>query len=338
MVARERSKELVRVGIDIGATTLQVAIVCRGKLFERSYPNTTVGHADIVRRLSSYKSEIRVCAEATGAYGLDLFKAIADASVALMVINPRAAAHYAKAAMRRAKTDRVDAAGLADLAGRDDFKPWTAPSQAVFDLRAAARRIGAIKDLIVVEKNRLKAATATNQTPNYVLVDIEDNIAALEARADKMAKHALELARGDATLARGITILDSVPGIGAASAVVLFAELAVLPKEMTAKQVVAFAGLDPRPKESGTSVRGRRPISRQGSSRLRKALYFPALTAGTQKKGPLMDAYDGLIARGKKPMIAVVALMRRMLSISWTLLRRDELFDVARFGKRAETP
>jgi transposase len=121
-----------------------------------------------------------------------------------------------------------------------------------------------------------------------------------------------------------------VPGIARASAIALLAELAVLPGDMTARQWVAHAGLDPRHHESGTSVRGHTRISKVGNSRLCAALFMPALVA-IQHAPTVRAYYQALLERGKKPKQAIVAVMRKLLHAIHGMVQHDADFDGRRF-------
>ena len=122
------------------------------------------------------------------------------------------------------------------------------------------------------------------------------------------------------TEGKQITIVDLAPEIA--------------PSDMKAKQWVAFAGLDPRPFESGTSTKKPRSISRAGNRYLRDALYFPALVASQQDEH-VSAYYQKLLAAGKKPKQAIVAIMRKMLLALWGMLHTGTSWDGSKFYKMA---
>ena len=144
----------------------------------------------------------------------------------------------------------------------------------------------------------------------------------------------LQLVRGVPTLTAKLAHLVSAKGIGETSAMRILAELLVLPDDLAAPQWVAHAGLDPRPYESGTSIHRPRRISKVGNRHLRAALYMPALVA-IQHEPNIKAFYDKLIAAGKKPMQAVVAVMRKLLHAIWGMLKHDQDFDGEKFFRIA---
>ena len=121
-----------------------------------------------------------------------------------------------------------------------------------------------------------------------------------------------------------------MPGIAELSAMKLDAELGLLADGLTAAQWVAQAGLDPRPQESGTSLKAPRRISKQGNAKLRAALFMPALAA--IRKDPNVNAfYNALLARGKLKMQAITAVMRKLLHAIWGILKHRKEWDGSKF-------
>jgi transposase len=118
----------------------------------------------------------------------------------------------------------------------------------------------------------------------------------------------------------------TTPGIGETSALQILGELAVLPDTLDARQWVAFAGLDPLQFTSGNSVEKKPRISRGGSRHLRRALYMPALVA-IRHEPHLRAFYQRLLARGKAPLQAVVAVMRKLLHAFFAMFRSDHSYD-----------
>jgi len=310
----------------------------------RRFANTPAGHRSLVAwltstlreteapaRPSAEASSIRVVIEATGRYGLDLALALHRTDrVQVMVANPKAVRHHAKAQMRRTKTDGVDATILADYAQRMPFTPWTPPSREGRQLRAIARRIQALTHDRAREKNRLEAHTASADACEVVTNDIEVNLRHLTRRIDELMRQALKVISGCTDLAAGAGHLMSVRGIAEKSAILLLGELAVLPSGMSVREWVAHAGLNPAAHESGTSVRAPERISKIGNARIRGALYMPAHVA-IQREPSVGAFYQKLLDRGKPKMVAIVAVMRKLLHAIYGMLKHGEDFDGTKF-------
>jgi len=206
-----------------------------------------------------------------------------------------------------------------------EFTRWEAPSAAVLELRELGRRQSELVHAAVDEKNRLhaKSVAAISAT---VVNDVKTHIAQIEKRITQIEKAAVAVVDHDDDLREQFQILTAMTGVGRRSAIQLLTELAVLDPTMTVKQLVAYAGLDPRVYESGSSVQKPARISKMGNARLRAILYMIALSAMRHDRGARLF-YAQMVARGKKPMQALVAVMRKLLHGIWIVLQRRVPFD-----------
>jgi transposase len=290
------------------------------------FANTPDGHQCLIRMLQLAGSEIHVCMEATGLYGLDLALALHAAGIAFMIANPRSVRNFARAMMQRSKTDKLDAIVLREYAARMPFEPWRPPSPQALHLMAIAHRIQALTRMITAEKNRLHAASLSRALPAVVRHDLARSIQSLERALKRLTLAALELVMSDPQLARRNELLLSVPGIGVTSALNVLAEILRLGPDCGVRQWVAFAGLDPRHYTSGTSVAKKTIISKSGNAHLRRALYMPALVT-VQHEPHFRGFYQHLVARGKTKLQAIVAVMRKLLHAIYGMFKHNQLFD-----------
>lgn len=320
--------EFIACGIEVSAQCLELCLAHpSGDLEHRQVSNTRAGHKQVVAWLERCERPVRACMEATGVYGLDLaLRLSASTGLELMVANPRAARRFAEALMTRAKTDRVDAQVLCRFAERMPFDPWQPPASESLTLRALTRRIQSLTEQCTREKNRLHAAKASRCTPTSVCRSLMRQIRALSREIDRLGQEVLRHILNYPELERRYRLLLTIPGIGRKSAAALLGELAVLPPDLDPRQWVAHAGLDPKPCESGTSLRKPRRISRTGNARLRKALYMPALVA--RRWSPHCRAFhQRLVDRGLRPIQAIVALMRKLLHAIHGVWKHQRPFD-----------
>ncbi len=317
----------VRAGLDVGASELVLALQRDGCPEPvAAFPNTPAGHRRIIRLLTRRGAHARVILEATGVYSLGLALALHRAGrVEVMVINPRASKDFQRARLTRAKTDRVDALGLLEFLQRMDFVPWTPPADAVLALQQLGRRLVQLREELTREQARLHAIAFTPDRGGLIAADLRANIRHLQKRIIALQQSAAQVAAQEPELARQMDLLCTVPGIAKLTAVKLLGELLVLPKDLKARQWVAHAGLDPRPRQSGATDAPRQ-ISRTGNRHLRHALFMPVLVA-IQRSPHFRAAYEALLARGKRKKVAIVALMRRLLHSLWGLLRHQQPFN-----------
>jgi transposase len=324
------------VGIDVSAKKLDAAWRGkRGQVEQETFENISSGHRDLVRHLKKQAGgkRIRVVIESTGVYGIDLALALDRAGLEVMVANPRASASFGKATMQRSKTDRLDCVMLLEFAEQMTFRQWQAPSAVQLQIRTISRRVHALMSTIRDEKNRMHAANQVDGT-ELVKRSIRATIKALEKQVRELRSAALGLIKSDAVLSRRNDLLLTTKGIGQISAIAILAELAILAADMTDRQWVAHAGLDPRECQSGTSLRMPPRISKRGNKYLRSALYLPARVACRFEPGVASYAAR-LRARGKKPLQIHVAVMRKLLHSIHAMFTNDQDFDGTRFFLKA---
>ncbi len=211
-----------------------------------------------------------------------------------------------------------------------EFHPWKPPEPRLLHLRDISRRIKALTRQVTQEKNRLAASSCCQGLSPAVRKDIQAHLRYLQRSLDKLLQEAIKLIDGDPPLCQVRDHLISIKGIGQVSAVHLMAELLLLPGDMTARQWVAHAGLDPRHHESGSSVQKPPRISRTGNAQLRESLFLPALVA-VQFEPHIKAFYERLQQRDKTKMQAIVAVMRKLLHSIHGMLKRGESFQGQKF-------
>jgi transposase len=330
------------VGIDVAAETLAVVRLVPGTPAApaETVPNADAGWRQLARRLRQHgadPADALLVLEATGSYWVGAATALHQAGWAVAVVSPASARHYAQARLRRAKTDAVDALVLAQY-GRD-LRParWTPPPAEVQQLQLLLRQRDDLVAMRVQTTNRLHALAQWPALPadladplRAVLAVVEEQVAHLETRIQAHAAAA-------GTIAAEVARLDAIKGVGWLTATLVLTELWVLGASATPPQAVAYAGLDPAPHQSGTSVRGRGGISKTGNARLRQALYMAALSA-SQHNPTLRAFYQRLLQRGKLKQVALVAVARKLLVLMVTLLRHQRAYDPAWQARRAQPP
>ncbi|MGH8297088.1 MAG: IS110 family transposase [Steroidobacteraceae bacterium] len=319
----------IYAGIDIAARSFVLAWREAGRpAGTREFAQSPAGHAEAAALLSDLAPE-RVVLEATGVYYLDLACALAEAGLPVAVINPKRFHHFAQLRGAPSKTDPLDAALLAEYGQCLRPPRWHPPGASHQALRAIGRRVGRLTHARAQAKNRLHALRATRTTPALLIADEQTGIKALDERIKYLSAAAEKLIAAEPALARMLEHVQSAKGIGLASAVTLIAELAVLPAHLKANQVSRHAGLDVRLTQSGTSVNKPGRLSKSGNAYLRTALYMPALSA--VRYDPYARAfYQALLARGKKKIQALCAVMRKYLTGLWACLKAAEPFDSSR--------
>lgn len=320
------------VGIDVSSKTLDLsADFGRGSLTAQ-FENSPKGHTTLLRWLKKRKRPANIVVEATGVYSFELALALHNAKrVQVMVINPRAAHHFAKAIMARGKSDAIDAGVLQEYARRMDFTPWTPPPSTQLQFRALMRRIHDLTGQLIAEKNRLHAANAAPTLSALVREDLEEGLAFLEKRRARLEAGAVELVKSDVELQERFELLQSIPGFAKRSSLSVLGEVMSVFGELDVRQLVAYAGLDPIPDSSGKRGKHadgslRKKVSKRGNARLRSALFLPAMVASTHD--PSVKAYyERVQSRGARKKVALIAVMRKLLHAIVGMFKTRKPFD-----------
>lgn len=310
--------EPIVVGIDIAKQTFDAAIGVGGNI--ETFVNDDGGHDALLAKLVGKTIDL-ITMEATGGLERDLACTLQAAGFAVAVVNPRQARDFAKAMGYLAKTDRIDAKALADLAQvlsrhpeRERFISAlpTAGQQVLQALVARRRQLVAMR---VAEHQRLSISHAAARK------SIEAMIAAIHAQLDEveadLAKH---IDTHHADLAKRLT---SVRGIGPATSASLIAEVPEL-GQLSRREISALIGVAPFNRDSG-QMRGRRTIF-GGRGQVRRGLYMAALVA--IRFNPVIKRfYDRLVTAGKPKKVAIVACMRKLLTILNAMVRSGKSWD-----------
>ncbi len=323
------------LGIDVSKATLDVLLRGEGSgRHAAQFENTPVGFKRLAKWLKQQQAEqVQACLEATGLYGDEVALFLHDAGHTVSVVNPARIARYAESQLQRNKTDRLDAALIADFCWTQQPPAWTPPDPAWRELRALARHLSDLKDMRQQERNRLKAGV----TSPIVRQGLAGHIAFLERQIAELEQHIQAYIDQHPDFRQQRDLLLSIPGLGKLSAALILAEIRDLRAFDHAGQIVAFAGLNPRQRRSGTSVRGHTVLSKTGSAALRHVLYFPALAA--RRWNPVIAPWcDQLAARGKTKMQVIGAAMRKLLVLIYGVLKSGQPFDPHYHARFRATP
>lgn len=318
-----------QLGIDVAKSKLDCELrLPSGKVRHKSVDNTEGGFTKLLKFLLDNKTQaqdVHVCMEATGTYWEAVAEFFHDRGFTVSVVNPAQIKAYGASCMVRTKTDKVDAALITRFCAERRPPAWVPPPLSHRTLRALVLRLDNLNVMHQQESNRLDVAR------DSVRQGISDHLTWLDGEIDKVTQQIRKLLNDDDDLQAKRKLLESIPGIGERTAAVLLAYYADIDRFDNARQAGAFAGLDPRHHESGSSVKGRSRMSKVGHSFLRKALYMPAVTAATRTSwGKLMR--DRFLAAGKPKMVLIGAMMRKLVYVAFGVLRSRKPFDPALHG------
>ena len=300
------------VGIDIAKYHFDLHLLPQNKAAH--YRNDPQGIADCCRFLAQQPPEAIVL-EATGGYEQALAIELQAAGLPVIVVNPRRVRDYARSCGQRAKTDRIDAKVIAQFATSSDVSVRQLPDAATRQRMAWVARRDQLVESHVAQANRLEHADDP-----LVADSIHKVLEVLEAQMTAIDAKLAEAIAADEQLQRKVEILDSAPAIGPVTAVMLVTRLPELGR-VNRRQIAALVGIAPINRDSG-QYRGKR-MTGAGRVRVRSALYMPTLTA-IRCNPRIHDFYQRLLDNGKSKMTALVAAMRKLLTILNTMIQTNQ--------------
>jgi transposase len=298
----------VFIGIDIAKADLVVAVRPTGDRW--ALANSEAAWPPLVARLQALAPRVVVC-EASGGYEVPLASVLAAAGLPVVVVNPRQVRDFAKATGTLAKTDRLDAGILAHFAEAVRPAVHPLPDAATQLLAALMARRRQLVEMLTAERNRL------GLTPGALRAELRDHIADLERRVADLDRDLDQQLRASPVWRAQEDLLRSVPGVGPVTARTLLAALPEL-GTLDRRAIAALVGVAPLARDSGT-LRGRRSCW-GGRAVVRTALYMATLT-GVRFNPILAAFYARLVAKGKSKKLALVACMRKLLTILNAMVR-----------------
>ena len=292
----------VFIGIDVSKASLDVAVRPSGESWQAS--NDEEGIEKLVEKVREFSPTLIVM-EATGGYEAASAIALAVAGLPIAVVNPRQARDFAKSLGRLAKTDKIDAAVLARFSEAVRPEPRQLADEQTIQLQALMARRRQLLEMLVAEKNRV-SLSHRKVRPRLI-----EHVQWLENELDEIDKNLREELQKSAIWREKDDLLRSVPGVGMVTSTTLLAELPELGR-LNRKKIAALVGVAPYNCDSG-NMHGKRAIW-GGRAAVRTALYMATLSA-TRYNAVIRAHYKQLKDKGKSSKVALVACMRKLLTI-----------------------
>ena len=316
------------LGIDISKDKFHVALKLAGAKAKNApkqkvFRNNVSGCEELLKWIHQQGVEAQrlwACLEATSTYGELVAETLYTQGYQVSVVNPARVKYFSSSELRRVKTDKADAQLILRFCCAQDLDLWKPLAPEIKQFQELMRRLDALNDLRQQEVNRLEtASSAMTESIQTIVQSLEVEI----KRIESLIKDHLNL---HPQLKDQQALLTSIPGIGEKTANVLLTEIPDWTVFESAKQLAAYAGLNPEERTSGTSIKGKVRLSCKGNPRLRKALYMPAITAKTHN--PLIAVFClRLLDRGKSKMQVIGAAMRKLLHLAFGVMKSGNVFD-----------
>lgn len=298
----------IYVGIDVSKDRLDVAVVPSGD--KRQFSNDAAGLGKLLGKLVKLAPTL-VVMEPTGGFEIPLAGALAAEGLPVAVVNARQIRNYARAVGKLAKTDKLDAMIIAEFAHKVEPEVRPLRDEENQEIKAIVSRRCQLVEMLKAEKNRLAIA------PKHIKPNIMAHIEWLRREMDDLDHNLRELIEASPIWREKDDLLRSIPGIGNVISATLLAELPEL-GTLNRREIASLAGVAPFNQDSGT-IKGKRRIW-GGRTSVRHALYMAALV-GTRYNPVIKAFYTRLLQKGKAKKVALVACMRKLLTILNSVIR-----------------
>jgi transposase len=309
----------LHLGIDVAKLKLDVALLTDQGVHTAVFPNNSTGFRALEDWLRRWPQPLRVCLEATGSYSLGVASFLHQRQRLVSLVNPLAVHYFARTCLSRNKTDPHDALLIARYSQQYNPRPWTPPTLAQQRLQTLVRTREQILDSRMLVQQHLENA------PAGAAVYFRAQLRQLQRQTEKVEQQIRQAWQAVPEMALAMSWLTSIPGIGEITAATILAILPPVEQMRSARQLAAFAGVSPCQKQSGNSP-GRTRLSKLGHRRLRKALYWPAITA--LRCNPRAQALAQRLAeKGKRKMVIIGAVMRLLTHLIYGVLKNRHPFD-----------
>lgn len=327
---------MIVLGVDVAKAKLDVALwlSVSKKWYACKVDNDEAGCRKLLTwaqtKSGAGTDAIRVVMEATGVYHEVAAECLHDAGCRVVIANPKRVRDFARGLGFLTKTDTVDARGLARYGEHGEAQDWQPPAPEIKTLRALLARLAAVAEDLRREQNRQEKALV-GSTPELVRDSILRSIERLTAEHARLRKAIDDHHDQHPGLKAERDLLQTIPAVGPVSADQLLCLLRSRPLD-SARQAAAVSGLVPVEYTSGSSIRGKPRLSKQGNPKLRAVLYMASIVA-IRHNNELRAIYDRLLAKGKAKTAAIGALMRHLVHIAFGILKHQLPYNPALVSK-----
>lgn len=310
------------IGIDISKKTFDTSFLNKkGKWEHDVYHNNKTGFKKLLKKIGT---EAVCVMEASGPYYLELARFLYSQSVRVSVVNPLIIRRYAQMKMLRAKTDKKDAQTIANYAMEQSLTSWEPEEDLIFRMQQINTLIEGYQKQLTILKNQQEAFKSSGIIDSNVKKSIRRSIKNLDNEIKNLTIQMKEMA--DKEYKQTMDLLQSIPGIGPKTAIMLIIITNNFAKFDNYKQLIAYIGFSPRIYQSGTSVRGKGHITKIGNSRVRKMLYMCSWTAKKVNKQAI-EMYERLKIKGKPERVIKVAIANKLIKQAFAIAKSRTMYN-----------
>jgi len=322
------------LGIDVSKMNLSLSLGFLTDKLEKEF----ISHEDISNDLSGYKTLLKwlnksvdntvdflVIMEATGVYHQGIAHYLYVNGYAVCVMQSGRVKRYAQSLDQRSKTDALDSKMLSMLALERNIRLWEPPSAELQQLKGLSRERSSLLKNKVIENNRQGAISSSVYSNAKALKRHKSRLKLLKVQIAIIEEEMQELISENEELEKKIGFMMSIPGISFISAATVIGETLGFESIVNAKQLASYAGYDIVLRESG-NFKGKTRISKRGNSHIRAILHMPSMTC-VRCNPTLKQFYNRLKPNKAKPLVALIAVQRKLLILMYTLWKNEEFYD-----------
>lgn len=322
------------LGIDVSKDSLSVCLGVLHQSLEKKFiqgkdvANDTKGFKILVKWLKTVSKQEAlptIVMEATGVYHEGIAHYLHTLGYPVCIMQSGRVKRYAQSLDQRSKTDLLDSKMLAQLGCERNLMTWTPPDRTLQELRALSRERSTLVKERSIEKNRIHALK------NGIYMDARTQkrhsmrMKLLNAQIEEIEAQMQEITNENEELSQKMDYLESIPGVSFIAAVTVVAETLGFSNITSAKQLVSYTGYDVVFRESGT-FKGKTRISKKGNKHIRAVLHMPSMAA-IRVNPTLKPFYNRLKPNKEKPLIALVAVQRKMLTLMYSLWKNEAYYN-----------
>jgi len=322
------------LGIDVSKASLSMCLgIMKSDLSKEFTPGKDVsndksgykGLSKWLKKVSGTGDLPTIVMEATGVYHEGIATYLYDLGYQVSILQSGRVKKYAQSLDQRSKTDALDSKMLSMLGCERSLLAWSPPSALMQTLKALSRERSALIKDKCIEKNRQGAIDSSIYSNKKEIKRFNQRLKLLNAQIAEVELEMSELTAQDLDLTKKLAYLESIPGVSFISAITVIAETSGFALINSGKQLTSYAGYDVVMKESGT-YRGKTKISKKGNRHIRAVLHMPSMTC-VRVNPTLGPFYQRLKPKKAKPIVALVAVQRKLLILMYTLWKNEEYYD-----------
>jgi transposase len=330
------------LGVDVSKLSLSLSL---GFLTDKLVKEFLV-HDDVSNDLSGYKEllkwlkesvdssvDLLIVMEATGVYHQGIAHYLYELGYSVCVMQSGRVKRYAQSLDQRSKTDALDSKMLSMLGLERELRLWYPPSVELQQLKMLSRERSSLLKDKTIETNRQSAIVSGVYSDKRASKRHKQRLKLLKDQIVCIEEEMRELISNNEFLKKKLGMLESIPGISFISAATVIGETLGFESITNAKQLTSYAGYDIVLRESG-NFKGKTRISKKGNSHIRAALHMPSMTC-VRCNPSLKQFYNRLKPKKAKPLVALIAVQRKLLILMFTLWKNEAVYD-ANFEKEKQ--